>query len=94
MFWIEVAQLVLDVDAVLARKIHQLLGVDVQFARQGIDSDFLSILVQAAELLSRQRPRSRDPAGSKAASSVPSILTAPCFLKRDSFVSRQKLPSV
>jgi hypothetical protein len=47
LFRLKVAQLILHVIAVLARKIHQVLGVDVQFARQGIDSNFLSVLVQA-----------------------------------------------
>jgi hypothetical protein len=44
---LEVAQLILHVVAVLARKLHQLFGVDVQFARQGVHSDFLTVLVQA-----------------------------------------------
>jgi hypothetical protein len=47
LIWLEIAQLILNVIAVLARKIHQLLGVDVQFTGQGIDSNFLTVLVQA-----------------------------------------------
>jgi hypothetical protein len=47
LFRLEIAELILYVVAVLARKVHQFLGVDVQFARQGIDSNFLTALVQA-----------------------------------------------
>ena len=87
----QIAELILHVIAILTRKIHQLLGVDVQFARQGIDSDFLTVWVQAGSLLYRQPPRPRSQAGFEAALSVHPILTAPTILKRESFVPGQNL---
>jgi hypothetical protein len=60
---IEVAQLVLDVDAMLTAQVEEVLTLHVQLARQHVDSNFVFCILQAAKLLCRQPPRSRCRAG-------------------------------
>jgi hypothetical protein len=52
---LKVAQLVLNIDPVLAAQVEQVLALHVQLARQDVNSNFLSIL-QAARLLCRRPP--------------------------------------
>jgi hypothetical protein len=60
---VEVAQLVLDVYAVLTAQVEEVFTLHVQLARQHVDSDFVFGILQAAKLLCRQPPRPRNGAG-------------------------------
>jgi hypothetical protein len=80
---VEVAQLILDVNAVLAAQVEEILALHIQLARQDVDSHLIFVILQAEKLLCRQPPRPRA-ARFCTASSISLILTDPEFLKRDS----------
>jgi hypothetical protein len=41
LFWIQAAQLILDVESRLAAQVEQILALQVQFARQCVDANLL-----------------------------------------------------
>jgi hypothetical protein len=53
LFRVETAELVLHVETGLAAKVEQVFALHVQFARQGVDTDFVFL---QAQLLYRHSP--------------------------------------
>jgi hypothetical protein len=47
LFWLDAAELILDVNTVLAAQVEQILALQVQFSRQSVKTDLLFLLLQA-----------------------------------------------
>ena len=61
LFRVEAAQLVFHIDAGLAAQVEQVFALHVQFARQGINTDFLFLQMLLLCCLSRSRNRPAGP---------------------------------
>jgi hypothetical protein len=79
LFWVETAELVFHVVTGLAAKVKQIFALHVQFARQGIDTDFVFL---QAQLLYRHSPYSPLPVAGRSLPPYPFILTDQDSLKR------------